>query len=462
MSNSSNFDRVLGRWDILALAFGAMIGWGWVVLAGDWVLSAGMMGVLTAFIIGGIAMVLIGLTYSELAAAMPQVGGEHVYSERALGVGWSFVCTWAIILGYVSVVAFEAVALPTVLEYLAPNYKQVYLWTVAGWDVYLTWVLVGVGGSLAMTWINYRGVQTAALVQKVVTLGILAVGLMLITGALFNGDVSKADPVFVDGAKGIMAVVVMIPFMFVGFDVIPQAAEEIDMPAKQIGKMLIVSVLMAVFWYTFISMAVAVAMNAEEIKNSNLAVADAMSALVGGSWGGKLVVIAGICGIITSWNAFYVGGSRAIYAMAKAGLLPSFLAKLHPVYKTPVNAIFLIGFFSVIAPLFGRKAMVWLVDAGGFGIVIAYLFVAISFLALRKNEPTMERPFKVAAGGFVGWSAIILSVGLAVMYLPKIEGLPLIGGAALTPEEWIMVGGWIGLGLVLFLVAKFTNKSSAH
>ena len=69
-----------------------------------------------AFGIGGGIVIFVGLTYAELAAAMPLVGGEHVYSHRALGRTASFVCTWAILLGYVSVVAFEAVALPTVLE----------------------------------------------------------------------------------------------------------------------------------------------------------------------------------------------------------------------------------------------------------------------------------------------------------------------------------------------------------
>ena len=142
--SEGKFERVLGAKDAIALAFGAMVGWGWVVLAGGWVNSAGSVGAMLAFAIGGVAVILIGLTYAELAAAMPLTGGEHVYSHRALGMGGSFFCTWAIILGYVSVVAFEAVALPTVVEHLFPNYKVGLLWTVAGWDVYFTWAMVGV------------------------------------------------------------------------------------------------------------------------------------------------------------------------------------------------------------------------------------------------------------------------------------------------------------------------------
>jgi amino acid transporter len=124
--SQGNFVRVLNNKEVLALAFGAMIGWGWVVLAGGWVQSAGAVGAMLAFGIGGVAVILIGLTYAELASAMPLTGGEHVYSHRAFGMAGSFLCTWAIILGYVSVVAFEAVALPTVVEHLFPNYKDTY------------------------------------------------------------------------------------------------------------------------------------------------------------------------------------------------------------------------------------------------------------------------------------------------------------------------------------------------
>lgn len=89
---------MLGRRDILALAFGAMIGWSWVVLTGAWIGSAGTMGAITAFVIGGVAILLISLIYAELASALPFAGGEHVYSERALGSGASFICTWGIFL----------------------------------------------------------------------------------------------------------------------------------------------------------------------------------------------------------------------------------------------------------------------------------------------------------------------------------------------------------------------------
>ncbi|MFT5658826.1 MAG: APA family basic amino acid/polyamine antiporter, partial [Gammaproteobacteria bacterium] len=294
-----HFKRVLNRKDVLALAFGAMIGWSWVVLTGGWIDSAGSFGAILAFLIGGVAVVFIGLTYAELASAMPLTGGEHVYSHRALGRGGSFFCTWAIILGYVSVVAFEAVALPTIIEQLFPNYKVGLLWNVAGSDVYLSWVLVGVVAAIIMTWINIRGIRASAFLQKLVTLLIIIVGIMLVTGSLFNGETANMEPLFANGSKGILVVLVMTPFMFVGFDVIPQAAEEIDLPHKEIGRILILSVFMAVAWYVFMILAVALLMSPAQAAKSSLATADAMALAYGGSWAAKLLVIAGIGGILT-------------------------------------------------------------------------------------------------------------------------------------------------------------------
>ena len=139
---TSEFDKVLGAWDILVIAFGAMIGWGWVVSSGNWIESGGVLGAAIAFAIGGIMIFFVGLTYAELTAAMPQCGGEHVFSYRAMGSTGSFICTWAIILGYVSVACFEACAFPTIITYLWPGFLKGYLYTVAGFDVYASWLIV--------------------------------------------------------------------------------------------------------------------------------------------------------------------------------------------------------------------------------------------------------------------------------------------------------------------------------
>ena len=96
-NSTQGFIKVLKNREVFTLAFGAMIGWSWVLLTGEWISEAGSAGTLIAFAVGGLVIALIGLTYSELVAAMPKAGGEHVYTLRGLGPGWSFFCTWSLL-----------------------------------------------------------------------------------------------------------------------------------------------------------------------------------------------------------------------------------------------------------------------------------------------------------------------------------------------------------------------------
>lgn len=452
--------KVLGNKDTLALAFGAMIGWGWVVTAGLWITEAGSLGAILAFLIGGTLVILVGLTYSELAAALPLAGGEMFYVFKALGGKAAYIATWAMVLGYVSVVAFEAVALPTVFEYIFPNYSIGYMYTIAGWDVNFTWVAVGVLGSVIIAAVNYFGIKMASSLSFILTMLIVLAGILLITGSSIAGNAANMEPLFNKGIAGMLSVVIMTPFMFVGFDVIPQAAEEINLPRKRIGQLLIFSVILAILWYVLIIFGVSRVLTPSEIAESNLVTADAMKKAFGGDaiWG-NILVLGGIGGILTSWIGFYVGGSRAIYALAKAGMLPTWLGKLHPKYNTPYTAILLIAALTTFAPLLGRPALVWLVDAGGLSLVVAWLSVAVSFVILRKKAPNMKRPFKLKGGTTIGWLAIIMSIFVAILYLP---GMP---SALLWPHEWVIIIVWAILGVIFYMysMSKFgRKKSDAH
>ena len=101
----------------------------------------------------------------------------------------------------------------------------------------------------------------------------------------------------------------------------------------------------------------------------------------------------------------------------------------------------------MVGPFFGRPVLVWLVNAGGLGIVIAYAMVALSFLVLREREPDLQRPFRVRFGKLVGRIAFVLSIGLALLYLP---GSP---SALLWPSEWVIFIGWCVLGAVMYFMA---------
>ena len=460
----SEFNKVLNAWDILVIAFGAMIGWGWVVSTGGWIEKGGVIGAALGFAIGGIMIFFVGLTYAELTAAMPQCGGEHVFSHRAMGPTGSFICTWMIVLGYVSVACFEACAFPTIITYLWPGFLKGYMYTVAGFDIYASWLITAIVIAFLIMIINIIGAKTAAILQTVLTCIIGGAGILLIVASVINGTVDNLDGQIFAGTttgvniKAIIGVAAMSPFYFIGFDVIPQAAEEINVPPKKIGNILILSVVLAVIFYAFVIIAVGFVMNPGDIiasqEATGLVTADAMAAAFNTKIMAKVIIVGGMCGIVTSWNSFLLGGSRAMYSMAESYMIPKFFAKLHPKHKTPVNALILIGILTMLAPFAGRKMLVWISDAGNFGCCFAYCMVALSFMILRKKEPDMPRPYKVPCYKFFGTMAVIMSGFMVAMYC--IPG----SGGNLILQEWLMVLGWSALGVVFYVVCKVKYKES--
>lgn len=464
----SEFKKVFSSWDVLVIAFGAMIGWGWVVSSGQWIEQGGVLGAMLGFGIGGIMIFCVGLTYAELTTAMPQCGGEHVFSYRAMGPIGSFICTWAIILGYISVVCFESCALPTIIQYIFPAFLQGYMYTIAGFDVYSSWVAVAVVVAILITYINIRGAKVAALLQTVLIVIIGVVGILLIIASAITGEIENVKGHLFVGdtpqsiVRTVIRVAVMTPFYFIGFDVIPQAAEEIKVPLKKIGKILILSILLAVGFYGFIILAVGYVMSSSDIISSQmqlrLVTADAMAKAFNSITMSKVLIVGGLCGIVTSWNSFLLGGSRAMYSMADSYMIPRVFAKLHKKYKTPVYALCLIGLLSIIAPFFGQKMLNWIINTGNFGCCIAYCMVAVSFIILRKKEPEMARPYKVKAYKMVGTLAVLMSGFMVAMYvIPD-------SGCTLTVEEWMIAGGWTILGILFFASCKlkYKEKMGSH
>ena len=459
---NKELNKVLNAGDVLVTAFGAMIGWGWVVSSGGWIQNAGVIGTMLGFLIGGIMIYFVGLTYAELTTAIPENGGPKVFCQRAFGPVGSFICTWAIILSYVGVVCFEACSLPTIIQYIFPGFLQGYLYTVAGFDIYLSWLIVAILFAVLITFINIVGIKTAAIFQKVLTITIAAVGIILVVISAIKGDVTNLDgQVFVgvglsSNVKGILAVAMVAPFFLFGFDVVPQAAEEINVPLKKLGSLLILSIAMAVAFYGLVVLAVGYGMNSEEVASSvsgsGLVTADAMGKLFNSATMAKVLIIGGMCGIITSWNSFMIGGSRALMALSDSYMIPHIFSKTHAKYKTPYLALILIGVISIISVFFGRVMLVWISNSASFACCISYCMVSMAFVRLRKKEQNLVRPYKVKHYKFVGFMAVILSGFMSVLYI--LPGT----GCTLTTQELVIAGGWSVIGLLFALACKVKYK----
>ena len=449
------FKKALNAFDSYALGFGAMIGFGWVVLTGGWLEDAGTAGAAIAMGGGGLIMALVALLYAELTAAMPKAGGEHHYLMRGMGPRWAFVGSWGITGGYISIVAFEAVALPRTISYIFPQILDNPMYTVFGSEVAPVWVAIGVVAAIVITAINYFGVKLAGVVQTFVVVFLIIVGIMLVTGSFMSGEVSNMEPFFT-GTTGLFTVLIVVPFLFVGFDVIPQASEELNMSPRRIGKLIPISVLIAGAWYVMVILTSSSSMPAGDLAASDLATADAMGALWNSQIMANVLLAGGIAGILTSWIALLIGASRLLYAMGRSSMLPAWFGKLHPKFNTPGNAVLFVGALSVAAPFFGTGMLGWLVDSGSPSIVVTYFMVCVVFLILRKKEPALERPFRVGRGKFsttLGVLGMILTFGLFTLYIP---GMP----ASIAPMSYVLCIAWWVIGMFfLFRIPKGIEAS---
>ena len=462
MENSGGrqeLQRSLNMKDVLALAFGTMIGWGWIMLAGSWVGHGGSIGAMIAFGFGGLMAIFVGLTYAELTPALPLSGGELVFAYRAMGYNASWFTGWMITLAYLGVAAWEGPALARALEFLFAGVlpQGAVLWTIQESDVTTTFLLISIIGAVVMTVINYRGAKASAVFQTVATVAMAIGGISFAICGTATGSIDNFMPLFTDG-KGFVAVMLAVPAMFVGFDVIPQAAEEMNIPLSKIAKVLIISICMAAFWYCLMIFAVAISTPGAVLDgfvsdDTAVPVANCFAYAMNNPIFGKIMIIAAMCGILTSWNGFVVGASRVIFAMARAKMLPEMFAKVHPKYGSPTAAVLLVGIITIISPCAGRSALVWFVDAAAFGTVVAYFMVSLSFFILRKKEPELERPYRTAAGPVVGVGALLVALFFFWLYLPGL-GSP----SPLTGIEWGLCGGWIVLGIIFFIANKASKN----
>ena len=405
------------------------------------------MGAILAYVVGTVFCIFIGLVYSELTPAIPHTGGCVVFAYKAKGYWAAVFAGLASAFSYLGIAAWEGPAFASAVNYILPLPEVGRLWTVKGHQVYLSVVAVSIVAAVIITWMNYVGAKSTAILQTAAMVGLICIGLIFLGGAVTKGDVQYMKPLFTD-KKGFVMVLLMVPAMFVGFDVVPQSASEMNVPLRKIPKILIFSIIAAAMWY--ILMIFATCMSAPEQFRifGDIPVADAMAFNFGSHIWGKICVVGAICGILTSWNGFLYGGARVLFSLANAKMLPGFLGKIHPVYKTPSNAVLLCGGVSIASCLLGADAVTWFVEASSFGVVLVYLSASLAFVRLRKYSPDMPRPYKVRNGKFVGGMAMTSTVMFALLYLPS-------GPCSLNTFEWCFVGGWFLCG---FLMSWYMKK----
>src|SRR5262245_23603025 len=257
--------RLMRARDYFTLAFGSIVGVGWMILLDDWLARGGPVGAMLGFLVGGIALIPVVCIYGKLAERMPESASEVAYTAAAFPRGVSFATGWAMVFANAIVCPFEAVAMGRVASYLLPQMNSMERYQVAGYPVYLPHLLLGLGTTALILWVNYRGIHQSTVLQNLTTFGLLAIFAMFTVLGLSRGEMDNLPPYFADerGLNGamlsVLAVLPIVPYYMMGFETIPKCSEEAarDFEARRFVRVMLLALAVATFFYVAVIAVVA-------------------------------------------------------------------------------------------------------------------------------------------------------------------------------------------------------------
>jgi len=465
MPGRLTLERAVSFKDYVALGFGVMIGVGWVVYAGQWVLSGGSLGALLAFIVGGVLLIPIGKCYAELTSAMPVTGGEIAFVYRAYGRPWAFLAAWALSLSYISITPFETIAIGSMTEAIFPSLATRPIYHVNGDAISWTTIIAGLAAGCWVIWLHRRGTADIVRFQRLTVYGLIATAIAFCGIAVWNGQLDHFQPLFVGddnlwvaALSSIVSVIVVVPFFLAGFDCIPQAAEEsMQIERRSLGTAIIVAIIIGTIFYVLIIVALSMtasrdAILAIEAQGHKLPMAEIFRIAFGHEWLAKLVLITGLLGLISSLNGFFMASTRLIFALGRGGFIPGWFSELDSVRRTPMNAVHFVGVIALTGPFLGTAGLSLIVSSSSFTFIAVLFLTSLSAYKLRQTAPEMTRPYKVSIRT-IYLAILVASALLALMLLP---GSPGQLGAA----EFVWVSLWMLIGFVFYRYRTKRNPMS--
>ncbi|MFR7991038.1 MAG: APC family permease, partial [Anaerovoracaceae bacterium] len=249
-------ERKLNPLNVWSLALGSIIGWGAFVMPGTTFLpKAGTLGTAIGLSIGALIMITIALNYGYMIQKYPVAGGEYTFTQNTFGRRHAYICGWFLGLSYLSIVPLNATALGLVSRKLLGGLLEVgYLYSVAGWDIYAGEIALASFALILFALLSIKGISVAGWLQTVMALSLVASVFILFIGAFLSPqvEISNLQPLFPEGKSSwsaVIAVVAIAPWAFVGFDSIPQAAEEFNFSPKKANGIMIIAIVFGAFVY---------------------------------------------------------------------------------------------------------------------------------------------------------------------------------------------------------------------
>jgi APA family basic amino acid/polyamine antiporter len=469
--------RTLGAGNLVALGIGAIIGAGLFVRTAAAAGQAAGPAVTLSFVVAAIGCAFAGLCYAEFAAMIPIAGSAYAYSYVTMGELIAWIIGWALIMEYALGAATVSIAWSEYLNKLLGG-SIPYEWCHSPFESFTDSMGVHHAGImnapallilLLLTMLLIKGTQESAIVNMIIVFVKVAIVLLFIgIGWQFikpenhtpylipEGTAAVTDQagkVIADysawnkhGWGGVLGGAAIVFFAFIGFDAVSTAAQEAknpkrDMPIGILGSLVVCTILYILFGHVLTGVA-----NWKDFvdpeKGREASVAYTISTyMTGYGWLATAVTVAILAGFSSVILVMLMGQSRIFYTMSNDGLIPKVFGALHPKYKTPYKAnwiLFLfVGAFAAFVP--GHVAG----DLTSFGTLFAFVLVSIGVWILRIKAPNIERPFRTPV-------APVVSILGAAICLAMIVGL--------DSQTLKVAFGWMALGLVVYFV--YSKKNS--
>ena len=470
MSKDISLEKKLSPLNVWSLALGCIIGWGAFVMPGNTFLgNAGPLGTAIAMSAAAFIMIVIAFNYDFMINKFPVAGGEFTYTQQAFGRRHAFICSWFLGLSYLAIVPLNATALALIGRNLMNNVFQIgFHYNVAGYDIYLGEIILAAAALIIFAYLSIRGVQFTGLFQTgmvfVLVGGVFAIALATVINPKVNfNHLSPGFYPVKSPMSGMLAVVAVAPWAFVGFDTIPQAAEEFKFSSMKSKFIMTLSILFGAIVYVVLNTVTAAVI--PEKYSSWVSYIDDIPNLTGlislptfhagyqllGRTGLIFLGIAVLGAILSGIIGFYMATSRLLYSMSKEEVLPDWFGKLHEKYKTPHNAILFILMLSIIAPFFGRTALGWIVDMSSIGAAIGYGYTSLAAYKFAKKENNIG----IMVTGIIGCIMSLIFMVLLLVPVPMFA-------CSLGKESYISLIVWITIGMAFFFIARRTEKSEEY
>jgi APA family basic amino acid/polyamine antiporter len=417
--------RDLGLWSAVAIVVGTVIGSGIFIVPQSMVRLVGTPGmVFVVWVAGGLLSLAGALSYAELAAAMPQAGGEYVYLKEGYGPLWAFIYGWT-----QSVVAKSgsiAILATGFFQYFAnfwPELEHVFLTVPLPIGAHGAPLEIRYGQLLAMVLIfslgvlNYFGVKVGGDVQVAVTiLKVASIALIIVVGLGWgHPDAAHHTPVLARlTVLGFFAALVKSLWAYDGWNNVSMVASEIRKPQRNLPLALIWGTVSVIAIYILVNLAYFHVLSPDQVAGSNRVAATMMRQIVG-PIGANLVSIAAMLSMFAALNGSILTGARVPYALARGGYFFAPLARVNAAHHTPGVAIMGLSVWGMVVVLSGTYDQ--LLDYVIFASWILYGMTAATVLVLRRKRPDMARPYKTLGYPVVPVLFVLMAAAIVISAL---------------------------------------------